>query len=241
MRILLAEDDEPLALFLTKGLQADGYEVTCCPTGTEARDAAAAAVHPAASAAPDHPADAVPAPFDLAILDVNLPGLSGLDLLAYLRQLQPSLPVMLLTARDQVRDRVAGLDLGADDYLTKPFSFSELAARVRALLRRGNAMATVLRVADLELNRVERTVHRAGRRIELTPKEYALLEFLALHAHRRVTRAMILEHVWDLTSQADTKVVDVYINYLRGKLHDHGPDALIQTIRGVGYQLGPDL
>ncbi len=240
MRILLAEDDEPLALFLTKGLQAEGYEVTCCSAGPQARDAATGG--PAASAtagAPDQTGGG--AAFDLAILDVNLPGLNGLDLLAYLRQVQPSVPIMLLTARDQVRDRVAGLDHGADDYLTKPFSFAELAARVRALLRRGNAMAATLRVGDLELDRVQRGVRRAGRRIELTPKEYALLEFLALHAHRRVTRAMILEHVWDGGATADTKVVDVYINYLRGKLHDHGPERLILTVRGVGYQLGPDL
>lgn len=238
MRILVAEDDEPLALFLAKNLQAEGFAVTCCASGEAARDAAdrtRSAIAPSPEAGPAE------APFDLAILDVNLPCLSGLELLAHLRHAQPALPVLLLTARDEVRDRVAGLDLGADDYLTKPFSFSELAARARALLRRGNAMAATLRIADLELNRVERAVRRGGRPVELTPKEYALLEYLALHAHRRVTRAMLLEHVWDMDSHADTKVVDVYINYLRGKLHDHGPGGLIRTIRGVGYQLGPDL
>lgn len=239
MRILVAEDDQPLGLFLTKGLQGEGYEVTCCVSGESARDAAVQALH--AGSRPAEAGSPREAPFDLAILDVNLPGLSGLELLAELRKGQPALPVLLLTSRDQVRDRVAGLDLGADDYLTKPFSFSELAARTRALLRRGNTLATTLRVGDLELDRVERGVRRGGRRIELTPKEYALLEFLALHAHRRVTRAMLLEHVWDMDSHADSKVVDVYINYLRGKLHDHGAEALIHTIRGVGYQLGPDL
>lgn len=221
MRILLAEDDEPLAAFVRKGLEAESYGVDTVGDGEAAQ------------------ALAQGRKYDLVILDLNLPRRDGFDVLKDLRSRQPGLPVILLTARSDVRDRVRGLDLGADDYLSKPFSFSELAARVRALLRRGvRSRDTVVRVEDLELDRVERQVKRAGKRIDLTPKEYALLEYLAVNAHRRVTRAMIIEHVWNLAFDSDTKVVDVYINYLRSKMDDGFASKLIHTIRGVGYQLG---
>ncbi|MBI3405637.1 MAG: response regulator transcription factor [Acidobacteria bacterium] len=151
----------------------------------------------------------------------------------------PHLPVIVLTARSGVEDRVQGLDLGADDYLTKPFSFSELSARVRALLRRGSRPAeSTLKVEDLELDRVGRSVKRAGRRIDLTQKEFALLEYLMRNAGRRVTRAMIIEHVWNLSYDSMTNVVDVYVNYVRKKVDENYERKLIRTVRGVGYQLG---
>ncbi len=175
----------------------------------------------------------------MVILDLTFPQTDGLHILKRVRAKKSGLPVLVLTARSRVVDRVKGLDLGADDYLTKPFSFSKLSARVRALLRRGSRPAeSVLRAEDLELNRVERKVKRAGRRIELTPKEFALLEYLMLNAGRRVTRTMIIEHVWNLSFDTMTNVVDVYINYLRKKVDAGFGHKLIRTVRGVGYQLG---
>jgi two-component system copper resistance phosphate regulon response regulator CusR len=173
-------------------------------------------------------------------LDLNLPGIDGLAILKSLRQRKPSLPVMILTARSRVEDRVQCLDMGADDYLVKPFSFLELSARARALLRRSHLPSeSVLAVRDLRLDRVERRVERSGRRIDLTTKEFALLEYLMRNAGRRLTRAMIIEHVWNLTFDSTTNVVDVYINYLRRKVDDGFSPALIHTVRGVGYELSP--
>ncbi|HZT73444.1 MAG TPA: response regulator transcription factor [Terriglobales bacterium] len=221
MRILLAEDDEPLAEFIRKGLEADSYAVDVVGDGEAAE------------------ARILSEKYDLAVLDLNLPRRDGLEVLQTLRGRHPGLPVIVLTARNGVRDRIRGLDLGADDYISKPFSFSELAARIRALMRRGRrARENVIRIADLELDRVERSVKRGSKRIDLTPKEYALLEYLAVNGGRRLTRAMIIEHVWNLEFDSDTKVVDVYINYLRGKIDKGFEPKLIQTIRGVGYQLG---
>ncbi len=221
MRILVAEDDHSLARFLRKGLEAESYAVDVAGDGDEAR------------------VFLEKCEYDLALLDVNLPLSSGLEVLSYVRRIKPALPVLILTALSRVEDRVKGLDLGADDYLTKPFSFSELAARVRALLRRGQRPSdSLLRVADLELNRIERSVRRGIKRIELTPKEFSLLEYLMLNARRRVTRAMIIEHVWNLSFDTATNVVDVYINYLRSKVDEGFPVKLIRTIRGIGYQLG---
>lgn len=223
MRILVAEDDASLASFLRKGLEAEHYAVDIVGEGGGAAQMAREQ------------------DYDLLILDLNLPGASGVEVLADLRQHKPSMPVLVLTARSGIEDRVQVLDLGADDYLTKPFSFSELSARVRALLRRRQQPAeAVLRVGELELDRIEHKVRRAGQPIELTPKEFALLEYLMLNAPRRVTRAMIIEHVWNLSFDTMTNVVDVYINYLRKKV-DGGFDAkLIQTIRGVGYAITAD-
>jgi two-component system copper resistance phosphate regulon response regulator CusR len=158
-----------------------------------------------------------------------------------LRQRKASLPVMILTARSRIEDRVQCLDSGADDYLVKPFSFLELSARTRALLRRSHLPSeSVLTVRDLCLDRVERKVARAGRHIELTTKEFALLEYLMRNAGRRLTRAMIIEHVWNLTFDSTTNVVDVYINYLRRKVDDGFSHSLIHTVRGVGYQMSPE-
>jgi len=221
MRILVVEDDKAVAGFLRKGLEAEQYAVDIASDGEEARFMAEEF------------------DYDLVVLDLNLPRVDGFEVLSQIRAKKSSLPILVLTARVQVKDRVNGLDRGADDYLTKPFSFSELSARVRALLRRsGRPSELVLRIGDLEMDRVERTVKRGGRRIELTPKEFALLEYLMRNAGRRVTRTMIVEHVWNLSFDTMTNVVDVYINYLRKKVDEGFDPKLIQTIRGVGYQLG---
>jgi DNA-binding response OmpR family regulator len=176
--------------------------------------------------------------YDLLILDVMLPGLSGLEVLKTLRKESISVPVLILTARSQVDQKVKGLDAGADDYLTKPFAIEELLARVRVLLRRGTGEAAgILQVDDLILNPATREVTRGGRRIELTTKEYALLEYLLRNAGRVLTRPMISEHVWNLDFDTFTNVIDVYVNYLRNKI-DRGRDRkLIHTVRGTGYVL----
>jgi len=176
--------------------------------------------------------------FDLLILDLNLPGIAGLDVLRGIRCSKPDLPVVVVTASGLVEERVRGLDAGADDYLAKPFVFAELSARIRAVLRRGNRPANaVLTVADLALDRVAHTVQRSGHSIELSPKEFALLEFLMRFAGQPVTRSAIVEQVWKLNFGTMTNVVDVYINYLRRKLDTGASHPLIRTIRGVGYQI----
>jgi two-component system copper resistance phosphate regulon response regulator CusR len=223
MRVLIAEDDKPVASFVQKGLEAEQYAVDVAQDGDEAQ------------------CMVDQFDYDVAVLDLALPRVDGLDVLKHIRESKPALPVLILTGRNRVEDRVKGLDLGADDYLTKPFSFSELSARVRALLRRAAQPAeVVLRVGDLELNRVERIVRRAGQAIELTPKEFGLLEYLMRNAGRCVTRAMIIEHVWNLSFDTMTNVVDVYINYLRKKIDSGHQHKLIRTVRGVGYHIGDE-
>jgi DNA-binding response OmpR family regulator len=220
MRVLVAEDDPALASFLKRGLESEHYAVDVSGDGEQTR------------------AMGLEFDYDLVVLDLTLPRLDGVVILRGLRARKPSLPILILTARNKVEERVQCLDLGADDYLGKPFSFTELSARVRALLRRSHAPAeSVLKVEDLKLDRVERRVERAGRRIELTAKEYALLEYLMRNAGRRITRTMIIEHVWNLSFDTCTNVVDVYINYLRRKVDDGFGIPLIHTIRGVGYEL----
>ena len=177
--------------------------------------------------------------FDLVILDLNLPRAAGLDILRNIRSHKPDLPVMVVTGSSHVEDRVRGLDAGADDYVAKPFAFAELAARIRAVLRRGNRPANaVLTIVDLAVDRVNHTVQRAGHNIELSPKEFALLEYLMRHAGQPVTRTAIVEQVWKLNFNTMTNVVDVYINYLRRKVDTGYDHALIRTVRGVGYQIG---
>jgi len=221
MRILVVEDDKAVASFVKRGLESEQYAVDVAGDGEEAQVLIAAAS------------------FDLIILDLGLPKVDGLDVLKHIRSRKPSPPVLILSGRARVEDRVKGLDLGADDYLSKPFSFSELAARVRALLRRNpSALDIVLRVEDLELDRAERLVRRAGQRIELTPREFALLEYLMRNAGRSVTRAMIIEHVWNFSFDTMTNVVDVYINYLRKKVDQGFEHKLIHTVRNVGYVFG---
>jgi len=223
MRILIAEDDEALAGFVRQGLEGEHYTVDVCADGEQARSAA------------------TDVEYDLLILDLNLPKLDGINVLRHVRSKKPSIPVLVLTQRAKIEDRVQCLDTGADDYLGKPFSFTELSARIRALLRRSHLPSeSVVTVFDLKLDRVEHRVERAKVRIELTTKEFALLEYLMLNAGRKVTRSMILEHVWNLTFDTATNVVDVYVNYLRRKIDDGHPVKLIHTVRGVGYELsGP--
>ena len=222
MRILIVEDDAALASFIRKGLEAEHHAVDTAYDGQQGR------------------AMALEFDYDLVVLDLTLPGADGLSILKSVRQRKRSLPVMILTARSRIEDRVQCLDTGADDYLVKPFSFLELSARARALLRRSHLPSeSVLTVRDLSLDRVQRKVERGGRHIELTTKEFALLEYLMRNAGRRLTRAMIIEHVWNMNFDSTTNVVDVYINYLRRKVDDGFSPSLIQTVRGVGYQISP--
>jgi two-component system copper resistance phosphate regulon response regulator CusR len=215
MRILIAEDDEALAKFIRQGLEGEHYSVDVVADGEQARNAA------------------VEREYDIVVLDLNLPRLDGVSVLRQLRLKKPTLPVVVLTQRTKVEDRVQCLDTGADDYLPKPFSFSELSARIRALIRRSHLPSeSVLKVGDLKLDRVQRLVERAGRKIELTGKEFSLLEYLMQNAGRDVTRSMIVEHVWNLAFDTTTNVVDVYINYLRRKIDDGYPVKLIHTARG---------
>ena len=219
MRILVVEDEKKVASFIKKGLQQEGYAVDTAHDGHEAAQNANAF------------------DYDLIVLDLMLPKRSGLDVLREVRTLKPSLPVLVLTAKGAIEDKVAGLDAGADDYLIKPFAFAELSARIRALLRRGAQENTRLRIADLEMDTAARQVRRAGNMIDLKMKEYALLEFLLRNAHRAVTRTMIVEHVWDIHFDSVSNVVDVHINSLRNKIDKGFSPPLIHTIRGVGYML----
>jgi two-component system, OmpR family, copper resistance phosphate regulon response regulator CusR len=221
MRTLVAEDDAPLADFLRQRLVQEQFAVQLASDGIEAQRLAANQA------------------FDLVILDLNLSGTGGLDVLRNIRSQKPDLPVMMVTGSAPVEERVRGLDAGADDYVAKPFAFAELAARIRAVLRRGNRPANaVLTVADLCVDRVSHTVQRGGHNIDLSPKEFALLEYLMRHAGQPVTRTAIVEQVWKLHFDTITNVVDVYINYLRRKVDTGYDHALIRTVRGVGYQIG---
>lgn len=220
MRILVVEDEHKLASVLQRGLEEHGYAVDAAYDGEEGLALAGAE------------------PYDLLVLDVMLPGMDGVQVCRALRSARKNVPVLMLTARDTVDDRVAGLDAGADDYLVKPFAFRELLARVRALLRReAGHKDPVLRVADLELDTVSHEVRRAGTSIDLTSKEYAVLEYFLRNPNRVLTRTQIAEHVWDYDFMAMSNVIDVYIGYLRQKLGDTGEPRLLRTIRGTGYQL----
>jgi DNA-binding response OmpR family regulator len=219
MRILVVEDEKKVASFIKKGLQQEGYAADIVNDGSEAVQ------------------NATLFDYDLIILDLMLPTKSGLDVLREVRSTKPKLPVLVLTAKGAVDDKVAGLDAGADDYLIKPFAFAELSARIRALLRRGTQQSTRLHVADLEMDTTLRQVRRSGQTIDLKLKEYALLEFLLRNAHRPVTRTMIVEHVWDIHFDSISNVVDVHINSLRNKIDKGFQRPLIHTVRGVGYML----
>ncbi len=218
MRILVIEDEQKVANFIRMGLSQERYAVDLARNGVEGL----------------HLAQSVD--YDLIILDLMLPGLSGLDLLKQLRLNRKTVPVLILTAKGDVDDKVAGLDGGANDYLVKPFAFAELSARIRVLLRHDSSQqGSSLRYADLELDTVAHTVKRAGQEIDLKPKEFALLEYMMRNAGRSVTRTMILEHVWDIHFDSVSNVVDVHINSLRNKLDKNFHPQLIHTIRGVGY------
>lgn len=217
MKLLVAEDDRALALFLTRGLEADGHRIRCAADGVQA-------VAAYQEEAPD-----------LTILDLNLPRKDGEQALAEMRAFDAELPVLVLTARQEVETRIRCLDLGADDFMVKPFSLHELRARCRALLRRKREARLVLRVADLELDRMEHTARRAGVSIALTNKEFSLLEYLMLRRGECVSRVELLDAVWNMEPAQTTNIVDVYINYLRRKLRDVPPGFLVRTIRGRGY------
>src|SRR5438128_4466434 len=219
MRILVVEDDQKVARFIQSGLEEEACAVDVLHDGSDVGEQAQSV------------------DYDAVVLDLMLPGRSGVQVLRDIRARKPALPVLILTAKDSIDDRVTGLDSGADDFMGKPFALAELSARLRALLRRGSARETTLRVADLEVDTVRRTVTRAGRPIELTPKEYALLEFLMRHSDRPVTRSLIVEHVWDIHFDSISNVVEVHINALRNKIDRGFSPALIQTVRGVGYTL----
>ena len=220
MRILLVEDYEPLRESITQGLSENGFAVDSAADGHEGLWYAGST------------------DYDAVVLDIALPGIDGLTILQRLRRAGKRTPVLLLTARDTVADRVAGLDSGADDYLIKPFAFEELLARIRALLRRKyDSVNPLLRIRDLEINTATRTVARSGRKIDLTAREYALLEFLALRTGQVVTRTDVWEHIYDFQSTVESNVVDVYVGYLRKKLEAGGESRIIHTRRGQGYVL----
>lgn len=223
MRILIVEDDKKVGGFLEKGLREEQYAVDVCRNGTDALHLAQIN------------------PYDVIILDIMLPGMDGFTVCREMRQRGIITPILMLTAKDEIADKVAGLSEGADDYLTKPFSFDELLARIRALLRRSQDYKTkVLKAGDLELDPLKRIVTRAGKKIDLTGKEYALLEYLLRNRGRTVTPSMILEHVWDMNYMGSSNIVNVYINHLRNKIDKDFKIKLIQTVRGHGFRIDED-
>ncbi|KPK07153.1 MAG: transcriptional regulator [Anaerolineae bacterium SG8_19] len=223
MRILVVEDEPGIANFVRQGLMEAGYAVDLAWDGREGLDYALAA------------------DYDVLVLDIMLPKMDGLELLRELRRLGDKTPVLMLTARDTVDNRVEGLDAGADDYLVKPFAFPELLARVRALLRRPPLqVGTILQVGDLEMDTAKREVRRNDRPIELSPREYAVLEYLMRHPNQVLTRTQISEHVWNFEFFNESNVVDVYVGYLRRKIDQGENLSLIHTVRGVGYRMSEE-
>ena len=223
MRVLVVEDEASIANFVRRGLYETGYAVDVACDGEEGL------------------AYALAADYDVLILDIMLPRMDGLEMLGELRRRGIKVPTLMLTARDTVEDRVVGLDAGADDYLVKPFAFPELLARIRALLRRPPLQTdSVLTIADLEMDTVARQVRRCGHGIDLSPREYAVLEYMMRHPNQVLTRTQIGEHVWNFDFYNESNVVDVYIGYLRRKIDRDSDTPLIQTIRGVGYRISVD-
>ncbi|MDD9819568.1 MAG: response regulator transcription factor [Nitrospira sp.] len=220
MRVLIVEDEPKVASFIRRALEEESHAVDVCTDGIQGRDMAS------------------DVNYDLIILDLMLPGLAGIDVLQALRDARVKTPILILTARSKVEQRVTGLNAGADDYLIKPFAIEELLARSRALLRRASGDTTSrLQIDDLILDTITHEVTRGGQRIDLTSKEYALLEYMMRNAGRVLTRPMIAEHVWDIHFDTFTNVIDVYINYLRNKIDRDRERGLIQTVRGSGYIL----
>ena len=224
MRILVVEDERKVASFLRQGLEEEGHAVEVATDGATALEQLLGL-----------------SGYDLVVLDVMLPKRDGFQVLKSIREHKLRIPVLMLTARDGVADKVSGLDLGADDYLTKPFAFEEFLARVRALLRRGAPQVTpVLKLADLTLDPATRDVVRGGRRITLTAREYALLEYFLRNAGRVLTRPMIAQRVWGLDFDPESNIVDVYVGYLRRKIDGEGERRLLHTVRGAGYKLSAE-
>lgn len=222
MRILVVEDEERIARFVKAGLEEESYTVDVVADGAAALDWVASAS------------------YDLILLDVMLPGLNGFEVTKILRSRAVTTPILMLTARDEIDDRVKGLDAGADDYLPKPFAFKELLARIRALTRRAansGKVDTLLEIGDLQLDMVLHIARRGQRDIELTSKEYALLEYFMRHPRRPLSRTLIREAVWGFDYFGASNVVDVYVRHLRQKLEDHGESPLIHTVRGIGYKI----
>lgn len=220
MRILVVEDEKKVAGFIQRGLEEEGYTVDVAYDGEEGVQKAEAQT------------------FDVILMDIMLPKKDGLAAIKELREKQVQTPVLCLTARDSVDDKVSGLDIGADDYLAKPFAFAELVARCRALIRRGSSdRGAEIYFADLRLDPVAHKVWRSGNEIELTSKEYALMEYFMRHPNQPLTRAMIAENVWDYTFDSFTNIIDVYVNYLRNKIDRDYDKKLIHTVRGQGYML----
>lgn len=216
-RVLVVEDERRIADFLSRGLESAGYAVSTVHDGTTALEALHGSAH------------------DLVVLDLNLPDMDGLKVLEKIRNRKASPPVLILSARSNVDDRVKGLESGADDYISKPFAVVEFLARVKALLRRGAPLQDRLQVGDLTLDCIRRKVARAGESIDLAPKEFSILEYLMRNRGRPLSRTMIVEHVWDMDYDGLTNIVDVYIRHLRSKIDDRFPVRLIQTVRGIGY------
>jgi heavy metal response regulator len=223
MRVLLVEDDKKVSSFIRRGLLEEGFAVDVSDDG---RDAFHQILHE---------------PYDVVVLDIVIPYMDGLELLGEIRKHGCSVPVLILSAKDDIEDRVRGLDAGADDYLVKPFGFAELTARLRALLRRHSDLgASVLRIGDLEIDLPARKVTRGTTRISLTPKEFSFLEYLARNRGDVITRTMISEHVWDQHFDAFTNIIDVYVRHLRAKVDEPFQTKLIHTVRGVGYVLSEE-
>ena len=224
MRILLVEDDQRIALFIVKGLKAEGFAVDHAENGEDGLHLA------------------LTEPYDAAVIDIMLPKLNGLALIERMRQEKKKIPVIILSAKDTVDDRVKGLQTGGDDYLTKPFAFSELLARIHALIRRSTdqSESTQLEVGDVAMNLITREVVRAEKKIDLQPLEFSLLEYLMRNAGRVVSKTMIMEHVWDYYFDPQTNVVESRIYKLREKIDKNFPTKLIHTVRGVGYVLKPE-
>jgi DNA-binding response OmpR family regulator len=220
MRILFIEDEAKVLNFVSRGLTAERYAVDTARDGRTGLDFS------------------LTYQYDLILLDLLLPQMSGRDVLRAIRRKNTNVPVLILTARDSVQDKVEIFEAGADDYLTKPFAFAELLVRVKALLRRGPVnRSSSIHIADLELDRLSQQVKRDGRRIDLTSKEYALLEYLMSNAGRVLSRTMIIEHVWDQSFDGITNIVDVYVRHLRTKIDEGHDRKLIRTVRGVGYAI----